>query len=300
MNASFVIVNYNRKEEVLITIGKTKELIKDYRGNYEIVIVDNGSTDGSAAAVSAAFPDVVLITKKVNIGAPAWNEGFTTAKGDYLIILDDDSHIETGLEEALYYMDQRPKIGVLALNILTGPYTSKNWEMREGENIIGFIGCGAILRKETFQKIGGYAEWIFLYGNEWEYGMRCLKYGYEVRFFENCKVIHRTSPLHRTSKRFDVLVTKHELGVIYKYFYKRKWLYIFRCLANVIKGALRNGQFKKAMYTLSGLSEFMKLRTQLKRTPVTLEDQQLYIKAFPPLRIPVFNFITKHINGKAS
>ncbi|WP_299289414.1 glycosyltransferase, partial [uncultured Mucilaginibacter sp.] len=148
MRASFVIVNYNRKDELLKTISKTKELING-NPDYEIVIVDNASIDGSADAVEAAFADVTVIRKTQNMGAPAWNEGFERAKGEYMIIIDDDSHVESGLKDALDYLDRNQQVGVLALNVVSGPYTSEDWEWQDGQDLVGFIGCGAILRKET-------------------------------------------------------------------------------------------------------------------------------------------------------
>jgi GT2 family glycosyltransferase len=79
--ASFVIVNYNRKEELLITLTKTKELIKTIALDFEIVVVDNASIDGSSQAVATNFPEVVLIQNSTNTGAPAWNLGFQKARG---------------------------------------------------------------------------------------------------------------------------------------------------------------------------------------------------------------------------
>ena len=106
MKASFVIVNYNRKDEVLLTIAKTKELNNGRNRDYHIVVVDNGSIDNSAFAIKAAFPEIKLIENPKNTGAPAWNLGFNIAKGDYFIIIDDDSHVDSGLEDALSYMDK--------------------------------------------------------------------------------------------------------------------------------------------------------------------------------------------------
>ncbi len=269
MKASFVIVNYNRKNELNITISKTNELINNKTAEYEIIVVDNASADGSAEMVKTTFPDVVLIENPINTGAPAWNLGFEKAKGDYFIIIDDDSHIEAGLEEALQYMAMRPKIGVLALNILTGPYTSAGWNMKEEKNIIGFIGCGAILRRETYEKIGGYADWIFLYVNEWELGLRCTNAGYNVQYFHNCKVVHRTSSTHRSTKRLDVYVTKHELAIIYKYFPNRQWEYMSRVTLNNLKRMIRAKEFKRVWYTIIGLKDFWKMKSTLVYTPAS-------------------------------
>ncbi len=62
MKASFVILTYNRKEEVLKTICKTKELIDDNLEDYEIIVVENGSSDGSAKAIKTAFPEINLVS----------------------------------------------------------------------------------------------------------------------------------------------------------------------------------------------------------------------------------------------
>lgn len=298
MYASFVIVNYNRKNELLLTIDKTKELIRDSPNTFEIVIVDNGSIDGSAAAVAEKHPDVVLIANKENVGAPAWNFGFEKAQGDYFIILDDDSHIETGLDEALEYMDARPRIGVLALNILTGPYTSKDWRMQEGKNIVGFIGCGAIFKKETYKKIGGYADWIFLYVNEWDLGIRCSNAGYTVQFFKGCTVTHRTSALHRTTKRLDVLVTQHELGIVYKHFPTKRWKYMTRISLYNFKRVFKAFQLIRIWYQVIGISQFLKRRSKLPYTPVSPAVQNLYINSFPATQDHSFEFIFKIFRKK--
>ncbi|MGI4805066.1 MAG: glycosyltransferase family 2 protein [Janthinobacterium lividum] len=289
MNVSFVIVNYNRKNELLETIGKTKELIKDNL-DYEIVIVDNASSDGSAEAVKVNHPDVVLIENKINTGAPAWNEGFDKAKGDYFIIIDDDSHIECGLEEAINYMESNKDIGVLALNVVSGPYTSKGWKWKNGQDLVGFIGCGAVFRKSVYDEIGGYADWIFLYANEWELGLRVLEAGYRVEYFEKCEVVHRASAINRSSKRLRVFVTSHEMAIVYKYLSSR-WTYLFRMMLNNIKG-LRQMGFKVTWYNIIGTIKFLRMRRTLIYTPVSHKSQQLFLNHFEST-LPAFEFIKR-------
>lgn len=296
MKASFVIVNYNRKDELLITLSKTKELVADNASEYEIVVVDNASTDGTADAVKSDFPEVVLIENPVNTGAPAWNLGFEKAKGDYFIILDDDSHIVSGLEEGLEYMEKNPKVGILALNVVSGPYTSDRWGWKDGQNIAGFIGCGAIFRKETYKKIGGYAEWMFLYVNEWELSLRCINAGYDVRFFGNSKVIHRVSSLHRSSKRLRVFVTKHELGIVYKHFSVNRAGFLWRVAINNLK-IVKNGEFKNAWYNALGMLEFLKMRKSLKYTPVSAEAQKAFAADFEITRKSAFGFVGEKLSS---
>ncbi len=297
MKASFVIVNYNRREELIFTLSKTKELIKEDDNDYEIIVVDNASTDGSADAIKNHFPDVILIENPVNTGAPAWNLGFEKAKGDYFIIIDDDSHIDFGLKEALAYMDTNQDVGVLALNVVSGPYTSDMWDWEDGQELVGFIGCGAILRRETYEKIGGYADWMFLYVNEWEYSLRCINAGYHVRFFANSKVTHRASKTHRSSKRLRVFVTKHELGIVYKHFSVNRWKYIFRIMINNLK-ILKYGQFKYGWYNIIGMFKFFQMRKSLKYTPVSAQAQQVFVENFDITKKSAFGFIFEGLTKK--
>ncbi len=279
MKASFVIVNYNRKDEILLTISKTKDIIKFDPENFEIIIVDNASTDGSADAIKDQYSDITLIESKVNIGAPAWNIGFARAKGEYFIVLDDDSQIDIGLEEALRYLDNHPKIGVLALNITGGMFNTPHWNNLS--EYPGFIGCGTIVRKELYDKIGGYADWIFLYSNEFEYGLRTMQAGYKIIFFADCHVTHRTSAINRTSKRLITLSFRNELGIVYKYFQKKdRNLYLTRVFLNDWKYIFKHGVGSIPWY-YEGLDEFIKLRKNLNHTPVNVEIQNFYTKMSP-------------------
>ncbi|MVN22606.1 glycosyltransferase family 2 protein [Mucilaginibacter arboris] len=279
MKASFVIVNYNRKEEVLLTISKTKNIIKFDPANFEIIIIDNASTDGSATAIKDEYPDVILIENKVNIGISAWNTGFSIAKGNYFIILDDDSHIDNGLEKALLYLDNHTDIGVLALNITGGAFQTCNWNNLA--EYAGFIGCGAIMSKELYEKIGGYADWIFLYTHEFEYAIRCKQAGYKIIFFADCQVTHRTSAINRTSKRLITLSFRNELGIVYKYFQKKdRTLYLTRVFFNNIKYIFRHG-IKSVSWYYNGWKEFNKLKKDIQFTPVNDDVQNFYSRYYP-------------------
>jgi len=278
MRASFVIVNYNRKDELLLTISKTKDIIRNTSGEFEIIIVDNASVDESVDAIKVNHPDVVLIENPVNTGAPAWNLGLAKAKGKYFIILDDDSHINSGLEEALKYFDAHDYIGVLALNISGGLYQTKHWIDLEEKD--GFIGCGAIIRKDLYDKIGGYADWIFLYTNEWDYGIRCMEAGYKVIYFAKCYVTHRASTINRTSKRLIVFSVRNEMAIVYKYFSKEtRDKFVRRVFLNNLKGIWRYGITSIGWY-YTAWQEFEKLKQSLQHTPVRKEIQDAYQRRF--------------------
>jgi GT2 family glycosyltransferase len=278
MKASFVIVNYNRKQEILLTISKLSALPEFDPAEYEIIVVDNASTDGSIEALRLLNNAIILIENNINTGAPAWNLGFEKAKGEYFVILDDDSHIETGLQRALNFLDQNPDVGVLALNITGGAFETSHW--KHLKQYAGFIGCGAVIRKKLYKKIGGYANWIFLYTNEYEYGIRCMEAGYKITYFADCKVLHRTSAVNRTSRRLITYSVRNEMGIIYKYFDKKhRSLFLARVYLNNLRCASSYGIASLRWY-YDALVEFWKLRKSLTHTPVSQEVETFYSRDF--------------------
>jgi GT2 family glycosyltransferase len=279
MDISFVILNFNRKKELLETIQKTKELSNSIGGSFEIIVVDNASSDSSNAVVKDQHPDVIIIERLINNGVAGWNDGFAAARGDYFVVLDDDSNILSGLDEAITYLKHHPKVGVLALNITGGAFeTVEDLGWIDRQNCLGFVGCGAILRKELYLKIGGFAEWLFIYSHEDEYGLRCLDAGYELRFFKGCIVLHRTSSINRTTRRLKVFSIRNEMGIVYKFFSKdRRNLYLLRVYLHNLKSIYRLG-FSSIPWYFSALMEFHKLKKTLKHTPVRKEVEEIYSK----------------------
>lgn len=273
MKLSFVILNYNREKELLTTIQKTKQLMFG-KDNYEIIVVDNSSPDNSVAAVKKQFPDVSVIEREKNNGVAGWNDGFEAARGEYLIVLDDDSNIEDGLDEAIEVLDENPDVGILALNIINGAFTTHY--LFHLQDSIDFIGCGAIIRKEVYSKIGGFAEWLFIYTHEWEYAIRCLDAGYKIRYFEQCHVNHRTSSINRTSQRLKVFSIRNEMAIVYKFFNKKdRTRYIARVYLNHLKTIHRDG-INVIPWHFAALKEFFKIRKSLVNTPVSKDVQDFY------------------------
>ena len=93
---SAVFLAYNRRDALRESVRRMTEDSGYPRDRLEVVVVDNASTDGTAAMVQAELPDVKLVRSAANIGAPAWNEGFAAAQGEYVLILDDDAYVDPG------------------------------------------------------------------------------------------------------------------------------------------------------------------------------------------------------------
>jgi hypothetical protein len=295
---SAIILAYNRRDEVLITIDKLKALKGSLAFDLEIVVVDNGSSDDTSGEISKKHSDVILVTNRPNNGIAGWNNGFEVAKYQYFLVLDDDSSIETGLAEAVQYMQADQTIGILALNIAGGVYETKNEvEWRDKEDCLGFIGCGAIICKEVYKKIGGFADWLYLYTHEYEYALRCMSAGFKIKFFKNSRVVHRTSNLNRSNRRLRTFSTRNECAIIYKYFPNNRWKYILRILINNLK-LIKSEGVSSAWYVCQGFSKFMKMRSSLVYTPVSPEIQIFFVEKFKSVQ-PVLPKIYKRVLSKS-
>ena len=298
---SVVILAFNRLKEVIITLDKLTLFASTFKFPMDIILVDNASVDNTSSEVLKRFSSVRVVTIQNNCGIAGWNEGFKIASQKYLLVLDDDSHIEYGLTEAIAYMEKHNDVGILALNVTSGPYLTDSWVWQDGntwqheQDILGFFGCGAIIKKAVYEKIGGFAEWLYVYGHEWEYGIRCLNAGYKIRYFQKSSIIHRASGVNRTARRARIYGTRNEMGIIYKYFETtNRWKYIIRMFFNNMKRVKHEG-WLNAWYDIIGTAHFIKLRRRLPHTPVSPEVQVFYAENFINT-FPVFRFITKRYN----
>lgn len=284
MVVSAVVLSYNRCAEVLKTIGLLKEYKAGLPFTLEIIVVDNASEDDTNQQLTQHLLDIKLVTVKRNNGIAGWNEGFKVATGKYMLVLDDDSCIYSGLANAVDYLEINEKVGILALNVvgeeLRGdPNLSADDAWKDGEHVAGFIGCGAIIRKALYDKIGGFAEWIYLYTHEFDYSIRCWDAGYQVHFFEKGIVVHRSSVINRSNKRMRILAARNEMAIVYKYFNNSRGKYIARTLLNNLKFIKREG-VRSAYYVLLGAIDFLKLKKKIGQTPVSPATQEFYANRF--------------------
>ena len=299
---SAVVLAYNRRDEVLYTIAKLKVYLQTLPFLSEIIVVDNASTDDTSLKLKQTHPDIVLITKVKNNGIAGWNDGFAAAKYKYLLVLDDDSHPESGIAESVDYLEAHFDTGILALNVTTGPYLTDTWVWPNGspwqheQEVLGFFGCGAIIKKEVYDKIGGFAEWMLVYGHEWDYGIRCIDAGYKVRYFKNSSINHRASATNRSLKRVRTFSTRNDMGMAYKYLGENRWRYILIMFGNNLKRVKFEG-LASAFYDILGFIEFLKFRKSIPYTPVSPAVQRFFVANYNNTH-PVFGFINKLFKQK--
>lgn len=247
---SIVFLNYNRLNETRYTLAHLQQLIAG-RKDIEVIAVDNGSTDGTKDFLQSQTQWMQVICMTNNTGIAGYNEGFKQAKGDYLLVLDDDSHPvdNTTLDRLIDCLDTHPAIGVVACRIenMNGEVTS-SWHLPQrdepGEST-AFVGCGFAIRRTLFEQIGWYPADFFLYQNEIEVAIRVMRQQYQIYYDPACRVIHRQSPHGRTSWRRVYYPTRNTIWVIRRYFpIPMAWYLIASRLSFGLVRALQSLEFR--------------------------------------------------------
>ncbi len=290
------ILAYNRKEEVKTTLNNIINNLDYPEDKLEIIVNDNASADGTSEMIADEFPQVKLIKIPENVGIAGWNYGFVNGKGEYFLVLDDDSHPVEGVKDAVVFMEENKNIGILACKIIGGAFKTEN--LTHLQDWIGFIGAGAIIKRDVITKVGGYGSWMFIYSHEWEYGIRVLDAGFDIKYFEKCVVNHRTSTINRSFERLRTYTTRNELAIIYLSF---PWEKIPALLARTIFWNMlrfRKEGVPSIFYPLTGFILFLKLIPAIKkkRKVVDQKVQNIYSSTFWSVR-PVLGLVPKKIKS---
>lgn len=267
------ILSFNRKEELRHTLTKVYE--QDYK-NIEVIVVDNASSDGSAEMVEQEFPSVILIKLQKNIGIAGWNRGFEIAKGEFVLVLDDDSYPEEGcIKISIVEIVKDKNIGILSCSIFNTSYNSFETYDYSIENEYRFIGCGAIIRKDIFGKCGYFLDEIFIYVHEIEFCMRVLNNGYLVKFSPGAIVIHNQHKLNREFNdraRLDLrklfYSSKNILLILFLHFPLK--LVFFRMLRIIFGRIVYGIRTQTLSIIIRAIREFVSQAVMLKNSRVLL------------------------------
>src|SRR3989338_2971976 len=210
---SAIIVNYNGKHYVKKCVDS---LLASNTRNLEIIVVDNGSSDGSISALEKYREKVNLLKLNENYGpAYARNQGVKVAKGRYIGFLDNDTLVDKDwARTAVKAFEKDEKLGIIQCKLLlnkernrldyVGEYLGQNGflvqKAHAGEidtkqydkpvRILAAKSAGMFIRHNVFKKIGGFDEDYFIYVEETDLGWRCWLAGYECRYLPTSIVYH--------------------------------------------------------------------------------------------------------------
>ena len=224
--------------------------------SFEIIVVDNGSADGTLDTLTA-FPQVQVIRNRTNMGvAAARNQGMRRSKGRYVLLLDDDTKVTPGALDALFeFMDGNPHVGLAAPKLVSPegklqlicrqfptvyskilrqiPYAFArdwpreemlaDWDHKSVREVDYVIGACQMIRREAFEEVGFLDDNIFYGPEDIDYCIRMWRKGWAVVYNPFAVVVHHEQ---RTTRRklFSRLTWQHLKGLIY-YFLKYRYLF---------------------------------------------------------------------------
>lgn len=236
---SVIIPNYNG---IAYLDGVLSTLERQTMKNYEVILVDNGSTDGSSAFVMANYPWVHLVELPDNFGfCGAVNAGIRASRAPYVLLLNNDTEVEPDfLEEMTAAIRKHKKAFSCAARMVQfhdrdklddagNYYCVLGWSYARGkgkdirtyekeEKIFAACGGAAIYRRKVFEKIGLFDEEHFAYLEDTDVGYRARIYGYENWYAPKAIVYHVGSGT--TGSRYNHFKTRYSsrnnIYLIYK------------------------------------------------------------------------------------
>lgn len=240
--ATIAVLTYNRREQVLETLRALVSL----PGDWPIVVVDNGSADGTPAAIAQCFPSVMAITLHKNIGAAARNVAVAQARTPYVAFCDDDTQWEPqALAQAIRMLDASPTVAVVSACVQVGKdrapdpacvdmaQSPLSPEGLPGPQLLGFMAGACIMRVQAFNEVGGYWAPFFIGGEEELMALDLAEKGWRMVYAKSVVTRHFPSTLRDASLRQKLLLR----NAIWVAWMRRPWLVALRVTASQLRRA---------------------------------------------------------------
>jgi GT2 family glycosyltransferase len=252
------IATRDRRDSLLHTVDRLTALPE----RPPVVVVDNGSTDGTPAAVGAAHPDVPVIEARRNLGAAARTLAARALDTPVIAFSDDDSWWPPGaLERAASLFQRHPALGLIAARILVGREERLDPTCAEmarspiprdpqlpGPSVLGFVACGAVVRRSALLEVGGFHPRFGTGGEEQLLAIDLAAAGWELAYVEEVVAHHHPAGPGRATRPATTL--RNELWTACL---RRPLPSAARVTAAVARDAARQGQPVALLQALRGL-----------------------------------------------
>jgi len=211
MDLSVIIVSFNTKKFLKNCLSSIKKA--------EVIVVDNGSSDGSPEMVKNQFPKVKLVENRENVGfARAAGQGLNHVRGKYVLLLNPDTEVKEGaLEKLVAFVKKEPEAGVVGARLLDpdgtvqpsvyhlptiGGAVREYWLGQKGAyekyapkgkkpvEVEAVTGAAMLVSRKTIEKIGFLDKDYFLYFEDLDYCRRARQAGLKVYYLPEAEIIH--------------------------------------------------------------------------------------------------------------
>jgi len=249
---SIIIVNYNVKEflqNLLHSIEKASTKITS-----EIIIVDNASEDGSVELIKQKFPNVKLVENKTNYGfGKANNQALKISQGEFVLLINPDTIVsEDTFDELIKFFRSKPEAGLAGCKILNpdgtlqlacrrsfpGPWTSfckvtglsnlfpgnkifarynlTYLDENKTYEVDAISGSFMMIRREVYEKVGGFDEQFFMYGEDLDLCYRIKESGFKVFYVHSTQLIHYKGESTRRSNLDETKLFYYAINLFVK------------------------------------------------------------------------------------
>jgi GT2 family glycosyltransferase len=252
---SVVMITRNRSAEARVAVERLMALPE----SPPVVVVDNGSNDGTSAQLHRQFGDRLnLISLDRNAGAAGRNVGVAAVATPYVAFSDDDSGwTPDSLRRAGAILDAHPRLAVLAARVLVGAGGELDQTCAEmaasplppasdlpGPCVLGFIACGAVVRRDAFLEAGGFDERYGVGGEEGPLAIELMARGWGLAYVDRVSARHWPSPLRDPASRRRTVV-RNQLFLAWS---RRHWTTAVRTTARSIRSGLTDGDTRAGVW----------------------------------------------------